>query len=262
MTNPFSAFITDREWLDLLINVGRAALLLLGALLLARFLRGRVLQLGVRRRMNVNVAALIANLIQVGLIILAILVILPTFGIAWTTLAAVFGAAGLAVSLAFQDLLRNFIAGIYILIERPFALGDEITVQSSPPINGIVQTIEMRITTLRPDEGQIVVVPNNTIFSTPITNHRAVSLQRDQIRVSLAGSDLQEARTRINEVLQSFSDVAGSPAPSITVEEASPTALKLRVEFWSPPAREAEVAGQVIIALRQALPAAEVAVIS
>jgi small-conductance mechanosensitive channel len=236
--------------------------ILLVAWLLARFLRGRLLQLGARRRMNVNVAALIANLVQVGLVVLAIVIILPSFGVDWTTLAAVVGTAALAVSLAFQDLLRNFIAGIYILIERPFTLGDEITIQTGPEIRGTVQTIAMRVTTIRTEEGQIVVVPNNTIFTTPLTNHSAARLQRDVIRVSIGDTDLQAARTRINEALRQFPAIADTPAPAITVEEASPTTLKLRVEFWTPPQQEAQVVSQVVAALRLAFPTAEVTVVS
>jgi small-conductance mechanosensitive channel len=262
MPNLFADLISSREWLNLLLILVRAFVILLVAWLLAHFLRGRLLQMGARRRMNVNVAALIANLIQVGLIVLAILVILPSFGVDWTTLAAVAGVAGLAVSLAFQDLLRNFIAGIYILIERPFTLGDDITIQSGPEIRGTVQTIAMRVTTIRTEEGQIVVVPNNTIFTTPLTNHSAAALQRDVIRVSMADTDLQAARTRINEVLRQFPAIADSPAAAITVEEASPTVLKLRVEFWTPPQQEAQLVAQVVTALRQGFPSAEVTVVA
>ena len=262
MPNPLADLISSREWLNLLLILVRAFVILLVAWLLARFLRGRLLQLGARRRMNVNVAALIANLIQVGLIVLAILTILPSFGVDWTTLVAVVGTAGLAVSLAFQDLLRNFIAGIYILIERPFTLGDDITIQTAPEIRGTVQSIEMRVTTIRTTEGQLVVVPNNTIFTTPITNYSAARLQRDMIRVSMADTDLQAVRSRINEVLKPFPAIAVSPAAAITVEEASPTTLKLRVEFWTPPDQETQAVAQVVAALRQAFPSAEVTVVS
>ena len=167
MPNPFAELISNRQWLDLLLILVRAFVILLIAWLLARFLRGRVLQMGARRRMNVNVAALFANLIQVGLIGLAILIILPSFGVEWTTLAAVVGTAALAVSLAFQDLLRNFIAGIYILIERPFTLGDDITIQTAPEYRGTVQTIAMRVTTIRNEEVRSWSCPTTRFLPPP-----------------------------------------------------------------------------------------------
>jgi small conductance mechanosensitive channel len=240
----------------------RALIILLVALVAGRLLRTYLMRQGMRKRMNVNVAALGGNLAQVGLLALAIVIILPIFGVDWTALVTLVGAVGLAVSLAFQDLLRNFIAGIYILIERPFNLGDKITVQTSPEITGTVQSIELRITTVRTEDGVLVVIPNNTLFSTPVTNHSAVNLQRDVIRLSLSNADLGGVRPRINDVLRAFPDVAGNPGPSITVEEASPTTLKLRVEFWTPPHLEATVTPQIILALRQAFPSAEITVVS
>lgn len=236
--------------------------LVLVALIAGRLIREYLLRLGARKRMNVNIAALLGNLIQVGLLLLAIVLILPMFGVDWTALLTVLGAVGLAISLAFQDLLRNFIAGIYILIERPFTIGDEITIHTTPPIEGTVQTLQMRIAILQSPDGVLVVVPNNTLFSTPITNHTAVNLQRDIIRLSLGDADLNEARQHVNTVLAGFPDVASSPAPSITVEESSPTLLKLRIEFWTPPHMESSLAGQIVLSLRAAFPTADIAVVA
>jgi small-conductance mechanosensitive channel len=252
----------NRELLLLGWALIRALIILLVALIAGRLLRSYILRLGMRKRMNVNIAALGGNLLQVGLILLAIILILPIFGVDWAALVTLLGAVGLAVSLAFQDLLRNFIAGIYILVERPFTIGDEITVQTSPAITGTVQSMEMRITTLRAEDGTLVVVPNNTLFSTPITNRTAINLQRDVIRLSVDNADLSEVRPRINAVLGGFPAVADSPAPSITVEEVSPTTLKLRVEFWTPPRAETTLRPQIILGLRQAFPSADITLVS
>jgi small-conductance mechanosensitive channel len=198
----------------------------------------------------------------VGLVVLASLFILPLFGVDWTALAAVAGAVGLAISLSFQDLFRNFIAGIYILGERPFTLGDRITVQTTPAITGTVESIELRITTMRSEEGVLVVVPNNTLFTTPFTNHTAVDLQRDMVEVCLTTADLGAARAAINTVLAGVAGLAASPQPSITVEEATPSTLRLQVEFWTPPASARQTAPLVVEALRARFPDAEVTVLS
>jgi small conductance mechanosensitive channel len=257
----FTIPFTDREILVVALNILRALVIVLVALLVSRSIRGYLLRIGTRRRMNVNAIALISNLIRVGLIVLAVVLILPSFGVDWTTLATVAGAVGLAVSLAFQDLLRNFIAGIYILVERPFTLGDKVTLQSNPEITGTVQSIELRITTIRSEDGLLVVVPNNTIFSTPLTNRSAINLQRDVIRVALNSSDLEAVSSGINNTLATFSQVSGSPAPSIIVDEATPSSLQLRVEYWTPPAYEATLAPQIVLALRKAFPTADITVI-
>src|SRR5439155_23779281 len=73
-----------------------------------------------------------------------------------------FGYLALAYSLAFQDILKNFIAGLFMLVERPFRLGDEITVDNH---TGIVENIEMRATTLRTSEGEQVITPNSLVYT-------------------------------------------------------------------------------------------------
>jgi len=78
-----------------------------------------------------------------------------------------FGILALAFSLAFQDILKNFIAGIFMLLERPFRLGDEITVDNH---TGIVENIEMRATTLRTSEGEQVITPNSLVYTGTIIN--------------------------------------------------------------------------------------------
>ena len=251
---------TTNDLLALLWSLVETLIILLLALAIARFTRRALLRLSTRKRINVNAGALLGNLLSVGIVALAVAVILPLFGVSWTTLLTVVGAIGLAVSLAFQDLLRNFIAGVYLLIERPFTLGDKIQIQTDPPITGTIQTIELRITNVRTEDGLLMVVPNSTLFTTPVTNYTAASEQRSVVRVATGGGSLEEARTRINQCLAGFAAVAQSPAPSITVEEASPTVLRLRIELWTPPADTATVMPALIGALRQSFPAADVAV--
>ena len=191
---------------------------------------------GMRKRMNVNVAALGGNLLRSACSPCAIVIILPIFGVDWTALVTLVGAVGLAVSLAFQDLLRNFIAGIYILIERPFNLGDKITVQTSPEITGTVQSIELRITTVRTEDGVLVVIPNNTLFSTPVTNHSAVNLQRDVIRLSLSNADLGGVRPRINDVLSGLPRCGRQPRPQHHRRRSQPHHAQAAGRILDPPA--------------------------
>src|SRR4051794_14737125 len=90
-------------------NIGKALLILLAGVLLGHLLRTWLLKLGRRRPMNMNAIALLANLGQTALVILALILALPTFGVDLATLLTLLGTVGLAISLAAQDLLRNFI---------------------------------------------------------------------------------------------------------------------------------------------------------
>src|SRR5919199_4313026 len=121
-------------------------LALVCCLLIAWLFRGWARGTLRRHGVDPQVAVLAVRLITIGIVILGILI----FFTQWLgNPALVFGSFGffaLALSLAFQDILKNFIAGIFLLLERPFRIGDEITVENH---TGAVENIELRTTTLR-----------------------------------------------------------------------------------------------------------------
>jgi len=87
---------------------------------------------------------------------------LAALGVHIAALATVVGALGLALSLSLQDTAKNLVAGLYLLAEHPFHVGDQITVRT---FTGRVEIIDMRTTTLRTEDGQQVIVPNTIIMS-------------------------------------------------------------------------------------------------
>src|SRR6187549_1492022 len=94
--------LTQREITMLLWGLAKAAFILVAGILVARLVRSGILRLGTRRRLAMNVATLLANLAQVGIVVFAVILILPTFGVDWAGLLTVVGTVGLAISLAFQ----------------------------------------------------------------------------------------------------------------------------------------------------------------
>src|SRR5207249_3391817 len=85
------------------------------------------------------------------------------------------GLASLAVGLAFQDVLRNILAGIFLLIEQPFRIGDHISVETQ---SGVVETIQLRTTGLRTEDGRLAIVPNLSCFSNTVVNQSAYPTRR------------------------------------------------------------------------------------
>lgn len=113
-------------------------------------------------RLQREVQIFITRLVYLTIWILAILWTLSVFQVPATTLAAVIGTVGLALGLASQDLVKNFIAGLYLLIERPFRVGDEITIST---FTGKVDYIDLRTTIVTTTDNQQVIVPNTMILS-------------------------------------------------------------------------------------------------
>src|SRR5438552_5579124 len=99
------------------------------------------------------------------------------------------GVGTVVIGLAFQDLLRNVLAGMWLLLERPFRLGDVVSVAD---LVGTVQNVTLRTTTLRTTDGRLAVLPSLTVFSNPVINTSAYDLRQFTVSVRVpAGTDLE-----------------------------------------------------------------------
>jgi small conductance mechanosensitive channel len=121
-----------------------------------------------RARVDPGTQILIKRFLLISWWIVTLLVILGILGVNPTGLLAVAGAVGLAFSLAIQDILKNFFSGVYLLLERPFRVGDTIRVKDQ---QGVVENIGVRTTLLRTTDNVQVLVPNATVFGEVVTNH-------------------------------------------------------------------------------------------
>jgi small conductance mechanosensitive channel len=257
VTTASPATISSDQLVAALVPVIEALIVLAVALIVGRYARFWVVRLFTRRRISLNVSALLGNLLQVLVVALGFIFALHFF-VAWPELLTLVGAAGLAISLSLQDLLKNVIAGIYILMEQPFHIGDRIAVKEAI---GVVQGIELRTTILCTDEGLQVVVPNSTILNEIVVNHSASDLQRQIITLSIKTGNLGETSEHISNLLRDFQDIAASPAPVTALEEVRDGIARLRLEFWVPAAQRVAVTSQVVQALKARFPDAGVAVV-
>ncbi|HST04405.1 MAG TPA: mechanosensitive ion channel domain-containing protein [Chloroflexia bacterium] len=246
-----------------LFNLGKALLILLVALILAQSAKRWIVHLMMRsKRINVNVASLVGNLAQITIVALGVINLLTAFGVDLASLITVLGVAGLAISLSLQDLLRNVVAGIYVLLEQPFKIGDRITVKD---VTGVVQAIELRTTLLRTDDGLRVVVPNGTVLNEIVTNRSVSNQQKTSVKVRIAMAsmgDLQKTSNEIISMLQNVEGVSETPAPSVAVEGTLDELVLLRVDFWFTSGEKILSAGRVVEALRTRWPEANITVLA
>jgi small conductance mechanosensitive channel len=244
---------------QILLNIGLALLILLVALVLARLAKRWIVRLLTRTTANTNVAALVGNLVQIGVIVIGIVTALPVVGVQWASLVAVVGAAGLAISLSVQDLLKNVVAGIYILMEQPFRIGDRISVKE---VTGVVQGIELRTTLLRTDEHLQVVVPNNTVLNEIITNRSTNSLVRATVQMRIKHTGTADIHNRIKELVAEIEGVAPTPTPEVTLESSFNGVEKHKINFWVPTGKKVELTSALVQALQTAFPDADLKVIA
>jgi len=188
------------------------------AVLVALYIAGRVLRRFVdtamhRTGVDPQVRVLAHNVITAITIIVAVLSALVAAGVNIAVLLTVAGLGTVAIGLALQDLLRNLLAGIFLLLEHPFRLGDFIVVGDHA---GSVQTITLRTTTLRTADGQLAIVPNLTAFTEPMVNSSTFDQRQFSISVRVApgvevGNVLRDVRTAVEGV----EAVSKQPPPSV-----------------------------------------------
>lgn len=155
------------QMISLLPNFIIGMLILAIFLVVASFVRSLTRRVALRRLSRQGVALLLARLAHTGIstlgILIAISVIAPSFQAA--DLIKVLGIGTVAIGFAFQNILQNFLAGILLLLQEPFRLGDFISVTG---IEGNVTDIQARATIVMTKEGREVIIPNATIFTNPV----------------------------------------------------------------------------------------------
>jgi small-conductance mechanosensitive channel len=148
-------------------NIVIGLLLLVLFLIVASLTRSLVRRIALRRLSHQGAALLLARLVHTSIVVLgfliAISVIAPSFQA--VDLIKILGVGTVAVGFAFQNILQNFLAGILLLLQEPFRLGDLISVTG---IEGNVSDIQARATIVTTKEGRDVVIPNAVIFMNPV----------------------------------------------------------------------------------------------
>jgi small-conductance mechanosensitive channel len=146
----------------------RAVLVVLVASIGLRLARRWLRSAMQRARVDTGTQILVQRGIVITFVAITILVVLGILGVNSVSLVTVAGAVGLAFSLAIQDILKNFFAGVYLLLERPFRVGDTIQVKDQL---GVVENIGVRTTMLRTPDNVQVLVPNTVVFAEVVSNH-------------------------------------------------------------------------------------------
>jgi small-conductance mechanosensitive channel len=152
-----------------------------------------------RARVDTSTLILIKRALSAAFITVTGLVVLGILGFNSTGLLTLAGAVGLAFSLAIQDILKNFFSGVYLLLERPFRVGDTIRVKDQL---GVVENIGVRTTELRTLENVQVLVPNAVVFAEVVTNHThaiAVPAVTTEDANGHRGTDLAESAAAARE---------------------------------------------------------------
>ncbi|MBD5165256.1 mechanosensitive ion channel domain-containing protein [Helicobacter sp.] len=170
------------------------------------------------------------NVVFVAVLILTVITALANLGVKTTSIIAVLGTAGLAIALSLKDSLSNLASGILLVVLRHFNKGDTILVGS---ITGKVDSISLFQTKLTTPDNQIVVLPNSSIVSAPITNVNANATRRMDLIFGIGyTSDLKKAKQVLEEILEEEELILKEPAPVVGVNALNASSVDLIARFW------------------------------
>jgi len=155
-----------------------------------------------------------------------------------------------------QSILENFIAGILILVRKPFTPGDQIRVNE---FEGTVEDVNLRVTKLRDYDGESILVPNNQVLASPIINLTARPARRTRVSIGVDYRDDHDAaREVIRAAVTEVEGVLPTPAPQVLLVELGDSSVNFEVRYWTAPDIAAVVAAQdrVLSAAKRAITAA------
>jgi small conductance mechanosensitive channel len=167
------------------------------------------------QRIDPTLISYLISSLAVLLNIILVVAILGYFGVETTSFAALLAAAGVAIGAAWSGLLANFAAGAFLIILRPFQVGDFISVAG---ISGTVVEIGLFVTTINTSDNVRTIIGNNKLFSDNIQNYTANPYRRVDIQVQLDHSvNPSEAVRVLRDRITNIPNIISSPAPVIEI---------------------------------------------
>ncbi|WP_224248418.1 mechanosensitive ion channel family protein [Hyalangium gracile] len=242
---------------DLLTKGTSVGLKLLGAIALW-IIGGWMVNLAVRlvrkamavRKLDATIARYAESALNVLLKVVLVVAILGYFGLETTSFAAVLAAAGVAIGTAWSGLLSHYAAGIFMVVLRPFKVGDAVTAGG---VTGTVEEIGLFSTVINTADNVRTFVGNNKIFSDTIQNYSANAHRRVDLVAQLSHSDDHRAAIKIlAERLAQIPNVMQTPAPAVFIDHFTMAGPVLAVRPFCHTNSYGQVYADTNLAIREA----------
>jgi len=188
--------------------------------------------------------------IWAGGVLLVCILLFPDLGLG--DIIALLGLSSVAVGFAFQDIFKNFLAGILLLLNQPFQVGDQIIVND---YEGTVDDINIRATKIRTYNNENIVIPNSLVFTNPIEVLTEDSKRRTDLVIGLDyNTPLPQAREVLHRATATVAAVLDEPAIEVDITEFGDSSINFIVRYWTQPTQLVirRTRTQVIMALKAA----------
>ena len=179
--------------------------------------------------------AVVQRIVSVSVYVLARCVVLAIFGASWAGILTFFSVTSFAVARSTQDILRNLVAGLYMIPERPFAPGETIreTIRVKD-VEGGIEHISLRTTRLSAEDDEIVMVPNAVLSSEVVFAPPRPTVERLAVELSGVPGPLVEINPAIRGALTALPGVR-PPCPRVQLRRATVDGSDVRMMLWQDP---------------------------
>ena len=228
--NKLSAWL--HEFIKLLPNLVIAALIVVGAWLLARLVRKGVLNLVSRVTDSNNLRRLISNVVYLVVLLIGVFGALSVLHLDKTVTSMLAGAGiiGLALGFAFQDIAANFLSGVVMAVQRPIRTGELVETAGH---KGVVERIDLRTTELRNLQGVQVIIPNKDIFQSPLVNYTRNGIRRVDLTIGISyGDDLDNVEKVTIEAVMTIGDLVPGKDVELFYNAFGDSSINFDVRFW------------------------------
>jgi small conductance mechanosensitive channel len=200
-----------------------------------------------------HAAVVISRLSFIAVMVTGALVALGVMGVNAGALVASLGLVSVGIGFALKDVIENFLAGIIIIIQRPFAVGDAVCFGD---VEGVVEDVRVRDTVIRMYDGRAVFVPNAALFSGALINATRNRRRRLDFEVSISyDGDIAVATRVAAEALREIEGALAEPPPLVVVTGFESSGVGLKAHFWMDPTKTSvlEIKSAAIAAVKESL---------
>lgn len=220
------------------ISIGAAALTaVLHAILvfLICFIAIKIIKAVLRRilaktKLDSTLSGFVMTAANVGLWILAIIIVANTLGINTASLVAVVSVVGLALSLAVQNIMANLFSGITLLFTRPFKAGDYVSAAGN---DGTIESIGLFYTVIKTPDNKVVSIPNGDVTASSIVNYSTDPIRRVDLTIGVSyDCPTDKVRAAFMEAAATDSRVLSDPAPVVYISEYKDSCISYSFRVW------------------------------
>ncbi|WP_440875670.1 mechanosensitive ion channel family protein [Thalassotalea sp. PLHSN55] len=215
---------------NFLIKFAIAIVIIIVGKLVARLISSTTAKVMAHKNVDPAVISFISSIVYGIAFFVAIIAAISHLGFNTSSLVAIVGAAGLAIGLALQGSLSNFASGVLLIILKPFKNGDFVEVAG---VAGIIEEIHIFSTKFRTGDNKTVIVPNNSITSSSITNYSTKPKRRIDLVIGVSyDADLAKTKEILTTITSNHALVLQDETTTIGVSELADSSVNLVVRPW------------------------------